>query len=201
MKYLFLIPFFAMTFRNFQFFPGMAIIQELWYGLCLVFLLGVYPIWKWKAHSRITSFELYMLAMILLVPIMSAIPAWREFEQPIIYGFLSQRSSILYAGPLLLVHMIRYKYLTLGDIEKTLLFSVWGILALYTIIRIFLEPANFVSYGFGFVIGDDFRLPGFFLFFGVYYYAFLGFRKKIVKYYLIAVLLFVFYWAKQADAQ
>jgi hypothetical protein len=197
MRYLILIPFFALTFRNFQFFPGMALVQEFWFALCLVFLIVVYPIWKWKVHSRFTSFELYILAMILLVPIMSAIPAWREFGQPIIYGLLSQRSSILYAGALLLIHAIRYKYFTLHDVEKSLVFLAWGTLLLYLIMKSFLDPAMFDSYGNGFVIGDgsgqrSFRLPGFFLFFGVYYYAFLGFRKKSVKYYLMASLFFVF---------
>ena len=189
MRILFLILFFALSFRNFQFFPGMALVQELWYVLCVVFLLAVYPLLKWKAHSRFTSFELYLLAMILLVPIMSAIPAWREFDQPIFYGLLSQRSSSLYASALFLIYVIRYKYFTLYDVEKSLLFLAWGTLILYLIMKTFLDPAMFDSYGNGFVIGDgtgqrSFRLPGFFIFFGVYYYAFLGFRKKSGKYYL-----------------
>lgn len=197
MRYLLLVPFFALTFRNFQFFPGMTLVQEFWNVLCLVFLLVVYPIWKWKEHSRFTSFELYLLLMILLVPIMSAIPAWSEFGQPILYGLLSQRSSILFAGSLLLIHVIRYKYFTLRDVEKALLFLMWGTLLLYLVMKAFLDPAQFADYGKGFVIGEGtgkllFRLPGFFLFFGVFYYAFLGFRKKLVKYYLIAVLFFTF---------
>ena len=197
MRQLFLITLLVMTFRNFQFFPGMAPVQELWFVLCFIFLLTVYPFWKWRTQWRFSSFELYLLAMMLLIPFLSGLFAWREFGQPIIYGFLSQRGVTLFAGALLLIHGLRYRIFTLRDVEKSLLFLAWGTLILYLIMKTLLDPAMFSSYGKGFVEGGDgdhpsFKLPGIFIIFGIYYYLFLGFRKKQGKYYLIAGLFFIF---------
>lgn len=197
MKYLLVSVFLALNSRNFQFFPGMGLIQEFWFGVCFISLLTLYPLLKYKTRWFFSSFELYLLAMIVFAPLLAGISAWREFGQPIFYGLLSLRYTILFAGVLLLIYALRYKIINLRDVEKSLLILAWGTLLLYFMMKIFLDPARFASYGEGFVAGLDgqnpsFKLPGFFIIFGSYYYAFLGFRKKIGRYYLIAGFFFLF---------
>lgn len=196
--HVFLSVFFVMTFRIFQFFPGMALVQELWFVLCFIFLLTVYPFWKSRKRWSLSSFELYLLAITLLIPLLAGISAWREFGQPIVYGLLSQRNVTLFAGALLLIHGLRYQIFTLRDVEKSLLFLAWATLILYLAMKTLLDPAMFVGYGKGFVDGEgsesgaSFKLSGIFIIFGIFYYAFLGFRKKVEKYYLMAGLFFIF---------
>jgi hypothetical protein len=75
----------------------------------------------------------------------------------------------------------------LEDIEAALLYLACG-----TLMRLLLNPANFVSYGVGFIIpptpGNEvsFQLQGTFITSGVLYYATLGIRAGRSKYYLAA---------------
>lgn len=194
MKNLFLVIFFAMSFRLFQFFPGMSPIQESWSILCFVFLVTVYPFWKWRTGWCFSLFELYLLGMMLFIPLMAGFSASREFGQPLVYGILSQRPVALFAAALLLNHCLRHGMFRLRDVERALLSLAWGTLFLYLAMKAFLDPLAFSS-GKGFVIEGEhpsFILPGIFIAFGLYYYVFLGFRTRRRKYYLIAGMLAAF---------
>jgi hypothetical protein len=189
---LFLITFFAMTFRTFQFFPGMAPIQEAWFCGCLIYLLTVYPFFKAETNWLLSRFELYVLGMMCLVPLLSGFSAWQEFGQPFTYGLLSQRSITLLGGVLFLIQGLRCRFFTMMDIEKSLIAIAWGVATLHLTMRALLNPAAYVSYGPGFVTGfaenASFVLPFYFPVFGFFYYAFLGFKTRRLKYYGVAGL-------------
>lgn len=193
MKRVFLGIVFAMTCRTFQYFPGMGVVQEAWFGVCFLYLLTVYPFFKAKTGWRLSWFELYIFVLMIIVPLLSAYSAWRQFGQPFTYGFLSQRGVVLLSGALMLIQGLRHRFFALKDVEKSLLGLAWGVAILHLLMRAFLNPANYVSYGPGFatISGEDafFVLPIFFPVFGFFYYAFLGFRTRQTRYYAFAGFL------------
>jgi len=171
-------------------------IQELWFVLCFIFLVIMYPIIKIKAGLIFNKIELYILFLVVIIPIMAALPAFKEFGQPIIYGILSQRGVAVFGGVLLLFTCLHYQIVKLHELEQIMLFIAWGTFVLYALMKLFLDPNKFISYGNGFVSINDgsylFKLQNYFIMFGLFYYTFRGFRKKIKKDYLIATILFVF---------
>ena len=177
-RYLFLSLFLPLTFGTFQYFPGMAILNALWLVVAFIFLAIPYLYWKARGGWRFTLFELYLLAMMAVIPLLAAVTAWREFGQPTIYGVLAQRRMILSAGALALIYAVRQKRFTTIDIEKTLVLLAWSSLLLCLLIMVLFkkEPS----------LGDTFIV------FGFYYYAFVGFRQKSKKHYLLALLLLAY---------
>jgi hypothetical protein len=133
-----------------------------------------------------------MIALIVVDPVLSAVNAWREFSQPIIYGLLAERRIALIACVLFFVRALRRRSVTLREVEKALLILAWGTMILFTIIRIVIHPSDYADY-IGFVLptmdGGELSLQGYFTLFGVLYYAFRGFRTGRMRDYLLALLL------------
>ena len=184
-----------MSFRTLQYFPGMPYVQELWFVLCLLAFATVYPMMKTRMDWRFLPFELYVL---LLIPVAILLPAWSswyEFGQPFVYGILTQRSVILITTCLFFLNALRLRLIKPSEIESALLMLAWSMFAIYSTMRLFLNPANFISYGPGFVVGYDnnfaFQFSGWFLIYGVGYYFLLGLRLRRLKYYGLAALLFI----------
>jgi hypothetical protein len=181
----------AMNSRTFQFFPGMPLIQELWYVFCFLLLATVFPYWKFKNCWRFSRFEGYLLLLVLIVPCVSAICAWRALGQPLIFGFLAERNVALYAFIVAISFGFRYKSLRVTDVEKSLLLLSWGTMILFTTMHLALRPSDFTRYGIGFVTGPDelaeFKFQLFFVAFGFFYYVFQGFWKKSAKHYVISL--------------
>ena len=186
-----------MTFRVFQFFPGMAYVEESWFVLCFLALVSVYPIWKTARGLRFSTFELYVLALTVIDVVLPAWSAKREFGQPLIYGILTQRGAALLVVPLLFLNAVRSRRISPRDIEVALLACAWGTFFVFLAMRLFLNPANFTSYGVGFAQYINGKavfslglLDGCFFLFGIVYYALMGFRTRRVKYYLAAAIFF-----------
>src|SRR5580693_2120999 len=72
-----------LSFRTFQFFPGMLYIQEAWFVLCCLFVIFVYPFWKLRNGLRISRFELYLLILITSSISVAAWQAQKVFGQPL----------------------------------------------------------------------------------------------------------------------
>lgn len=196
-RYFLVAIFFVLTFRTFQAYPGMGIVKELWIVFTVLFLIFPYFIWKTKTHLRFNSFELYVLSVIIIIPILSAFSAWREFGQPLFLGILSQRTSILSAGALMLIFAYRRNLITLVDIRAALVFLAWSTLILYLFMTIFLDPKKFSTFGLGFVSGGNrsdfaFKFRTEFIIFGFFYYAFIGWRHKSRINWLLALSFFLF---------
>jgi len=184
-----------MTFKTFQYFPGMQYVQEAWFVLCFLIVFFVYPFWKLQMGLRFVWFEVYLLALMLGDVILAAWRAQYVFGQPLLYGILVQRGMVLIAVLLILVNALRRRMVGLAEIESALLYLVWGTFVLFSAMRLLLNPSSFASYGVGFVTepmpGTEaaFVLPSLFLIYGVFYYAILGMRTGLPRYYLAAAVL------------
>ena len=185
-----------LSFRTFQFFPGMPYIQEAWFAFCLVMVIVFYPFLKVRGGLQFSWFELYLL---LLMVFCTSVAAWQArlvFGQPLLYGVLSQRDVVLLGALLVLVQMLGNRMLETADLESVLIFLAWSTFALFSAMRLLLSPSNFLEYGDGFVtrpmagIEPSFKLQEFFILFGVFYYALLGIRTGRARYYLAALVLF-----------
>src|ERR1051326_3954339 len=185
----------AMSCRTFQYFPGMGPVQEGWFVACFVYLLFIYPFFKAQTGWRLSKFELYILALMAIVPFLSAFSSWQQFGQPFSYGFLAQRGVILLAGALMLMQGFQHRFFTLKDIENSLVGLGWVVSVVHLLMRAFLNPADYLSYGPGFVTDSPdhvaFVLPIFFPAFVLLYYSFLGCRTRQIRYYCFAPLFLV----------
>jgi hypothetical protein len=186
----------SLSFRTFQFFPGMPYVQEAWFGLCLLMVIVAYPYLKVRNGLSFSWFEVYLIALIIFATSVAVWQARQVFGQPLIYGILSLRDVVLIGGWLVLVHLLRCGILNTAEFESVLLFLAWSTFALFGAMRVFLSPSNFLAYGEGFVtrpmvgVEPSFKLQEFFILFGVFYYALLGIRTGRTKYYLAALVLF-----------
>lgn len=197
LQYALLALFLLLTFRTIQFFPGMAAVQELWFVFTFLFLVIPYLYWKAQSGWKFSVYELYVIGMIGLIPSLSAISAWREFGQPIIYGVLGQRSCILGAGALAIIYGLRHQLIKLSDIEKALLLLSWGTLLIYLFFYVVFDAAQFSDYNHTFVGGVEvgkakFKFDMTFIIFGFYYFAFLGIRLKVRRYWLLSLPFFIY---------
>jgi hypothetical protein len=175
-----------------MYFPGFSPIQEAWNLLCMLYLAFVYPWGSAKPGKSITAFDLYMLALIVVDPVVSAVNAWREFGQPILYGLLTERRIALIACVLFFTRALRRRSITLREVEKALLILAWGTMILFRIMRTVIDPSKYADYiGFAAPVADGFELslPVFFALFGVLYYAFRGFQTGRTRDYMLALLL------------
>lgn len=185
-----------MTFRTFQFFPGMPYVQEAWFVLCFLAVLFIYPFWKIQGGLKFSRFEIYLLVLVTGGVILTAWRAQSVFGQPLLYGILAQRSVVLVAVLLILVTAMQKGVVKLADVEAAVLWLCWGTFVLYSAMRLLLNPASFAAYGIGFVTesmpgyAPSFKLPSYFILFGVFHYALLGIRTRRARYYFVAALLF-----------
>lgn len=186
---LFLVFALPITFQTFMYFPGMSWVQEFSFALWFLYLVFAYPWSMAKPNNRPSTFEWYVIAVIVITPFLSAFDAWREYGQPLIYGLLAERSLALMAFILFLERALRKGSVTLEEVERALLILAWGTTILYAAIRIFLNPLNYVDYPV-FSNGVGFILPPHFIGFAVYYYFFRGFRTGRRVDYLLAIFLF-----------
>jgi len=194
-RVFYLVVLLLLIFRTFYFFPGMSGIYELWNVICFLYLVFAYPLLKSREHWKLDGFEWYVIALIAIVPIMSAVCAQSEFGQPILYGLLTERSMVAVAAVLFCMHRLRIGFFRLSEVKSALMILAWGTAIFWIFMRIALNPANYVSStrpG-GFVSEAEpywFVLPAQFILIGVLYYALRGLRTGKIRNYLLALLLF-----------
>lgn len=187
-----------LSFRTFQFFPGMPLLQEAWFVMMALALPLVYLPWRLRCGGRLAKFESYVLLLMAVMPIWSALAAQREFGQPLIYGLLAQRGLVLVAAVPLLTRMgLERGWIRFKDLEDTLVLLAWGTLGLYLFMALLLDPsAYFAAYGLGFVSGPgsnaQFKFDVVFIVFGFYYYGFRGLRARTSTDHLRAAFFLLF---------
>ena len=189
LRVLMIMGFLVMMAGTFGSFPGFDPITEIWSVLCLIYLVFAYP---WQGHKglpKISAFEWYLLALIVVPPLWMAFSAQSEFGQPILYGMLAVRDLVRIASILFLVRALRSGVLTLDDVETSLLVLSWSLAILFTSMRLFVPPPPYGKF-IGFVgVSGTYTFKADFMIFGVFYYAFRGFRTRRAKNYLLALLL------------
>lgn len=188
----------TMSLRTFQFFPGVRPLEEIWFVLCALVLLVLYPLLKTYADWTFRPFELYLLCMLPIFLILPGVAAQRNFGQPLVYGILARRSMLLSAMWLLMIEAWRRRWFQSRDVEKVLVFMAWGTSFLYDFMRLFLNPLNFESAPAGFLRGSgtidvSFATPGCFMIFGAIYYSLRAIRERRTRW-----SLYAFYFAINA---
>lgn len=188
----------ALSFQTFHYFPGMSLVQDAWYVLMSIALIGIYLPWRRRQQGSPRSLEAYVLVVLALVPLWSAYAAQREFGQPLLYGLLAQRGFVLVAGIPLLTHQaLATRSITRRDLEHAMVFLAWSTMFLYLAMFLFLDAGSYFSaYGLGFVTNDGkeakFKFNVVFIVFGFFYYAFKGLRHQSRPDYLRCASFFFF---------
>lgn len=176
--------FFLLSFSSFKYLPGMLIVQDIFTGLVLFFLVLIYPfLILTRAHS-ISRLEFYGLLILIIVPPLAAYMAYTEFGQPYLYGLLAQRALILIGCSMMFIYMHRRQVCTLEDVERALLWLAWFSLIASTLANLLLNvnqlgaQAGFSTAG---MDGEDAKLllDTTFIIYGFFYYAFTGFGSQI----------------------
>jgi hypothetical protein len=178
-----------MSVDTFGSFPGFPPVSESWNVLCLIYLVFAYPWLKPKGHSRTSAFEIYLLALITIPPFWMGLCAAREFGQPILYGMLAVRGLIRIASVLFFTRALRSGFFTVEDVKTAIPVLAWSLAILYTTMKVFVTPPPYDKYVGLVGVSGNFIFKSDFLIFGVFYYAFVGFRTRSAKSYLLALLL------------
>lgn len=187
----------VMSFQTFQYFPGMAMVKEIWLLVMLLFLAVPYFAWKVANDFRTSAYELYILILMALIPILSGMAALNEFQQPLLYGTLAQRNMLLGTLALMTIYAVRKNIIRIADIEKSLLVLSWGTLVLYVLMNAFLNPVDFLGDKGGFVGGGgvseaSFKFRTEFIVFGFMYYALIGYRSRKIRPWLLTTPFILF---------
>lgn len=186
----------VMSLRTFSFFPGIRSLEELWFVVCIGGFLLVYPLLKIQADWTFSAIEVYLLVAAVVSIFLPAFTSHDVFGQPLGYGVLARRSVSLVFAWLLLIGAWRRRWVSAAQMERVLVSMAWFTFALYTAMRLLLNPLSFPGAPPGFVLGSGttgatFAVPGCFMTFGVLYYALRGLREKRGLYYLFALVLLV----------
>ncbi len=186
----------TMNLRIFEFFPHFRPLEEVWFLFCLLAFVSLYPLLKARTDWTFSPLELQLLGMMVVLIIIPALSSYSVFGQPLAYGLLARRSSILVVTWLLLRQGLKYQWVNAKDIEVVLLFLTWFVAILYVLMRVFINPNAYPDAPLGFILGlgtEDmaFSAPGHLFPFGTIYYALRGIRERKLVHYLLAAVLFV----------
>lgn len=138
---------------------------------------------RWLDNDwRLNGLEIYAMVL-LLVPLLSAVAARREYDQPFIWGLVAFKDYYLLLGVLVVHRWLRRGWITLGQVEQALLAVAWACLIYFYFATLFINPApyqdsplagaNDVKGG-----GVYYRFNMCALYFGAIYYAARGFMRN-----------------------
>lgn len=183
------------TFRPFDFLPGMSAVRQAWIVFVFLFTLTIYPMWIVRKHWKLSAFELYTIFLIVSIPILSAISARNEFGQSLTYGLLAQRGIVLCATSLILIFAFKHRFFELLQVEKSMLILGWTSLIIFSLFSAVVDPKLFS--GAQFVAGGNtgeeaFMFNAYLIIFCFFYYFYKGYRLHSGRSYLYAMLFFVF---------
>lgn len=171
--------FFMLSFSSIKFIPGMLVVQDVFTGLVLLFLVLIYPHLLLTKKVSIGRLEFYSLLILIAAPNVSAYMAYIEFGQPYWYGLLAQRKLILIGSSLIFIYLYKRLVFSLEDVERALLWLAWFSLIASTLANLLLDAsqlgnqAGFSSAGMG-GEGAKLILETVFIIYGFFYYAFTG---------------------------
>ena len=195
-KRILLAVIFAMNLRIFEFFPHVRPLEEGWFVLCLVIFGIFYTLFKSQSDWRFSLLELYLLGLMIVLIAVPAASAYGVFGQPLYYGILARRSSILITTWLLLINAWKRRWVDADDIEKVLVSLMWFVAILFLGMRLLISPSAFPDAPTGFILGfgtenQAFSAPGYLFPFGNIYYAVKGMRGGSIRDYLFAAAIFL----------
>ncbi len=187
---------FTMNLRIFEFFPHFRPLEEVWFVLCLLTFGCLYPLLKAQNDWKFSLLELYLLGLMAVLIVVPAASAFSVFGQPLYFGILARRSSILIATWLLLIHAWKRGWVNAQDVEKVLVALMWFVAAVFLFMRLFISPSAFPDAPTGFILGfgtenQAFSAPGYLFPFGTIYYTLQGLRDGRTRSYLYAAVIFL----------
>jgi len=189
----------AVTFRVFLasiLFNVELLFETLMEGL--VFLYVAYRLAKRALEKdwSVNSMEIY-LGILFLFPILPAIAAVREFDQPFLYGLATYRDFYLLFGGLVVYNLLRSGELDIKLVEKAFVVLAIIFMLFSYFLTVFVDPTQFQDTaisGSNTAKGADvyYRLNMALFFFGSVYFTVKAFYQKNL-FYLAIALLFIFY--------
>ena len=194
-KRVFLLIVLTMNLRIFEFFPYVRPVEELWFVLCLLTFVFLYPVIKARSDWTFSRLELYLLSLLVVLVFLPALNSYNNFGQPLIYGVLARRSTVLITTWILLINAWKLTWINESDIKTVLLFLMWSVCGIFLFMRTFIDAGSVVDAPIGFVLGfgtdtQVFSAPGFLFPFGTLYYGLRGIREGRLVYYLCAAGVF-----------
>lgn len=189
---------FLLIFKINFLFPDLNIIHEIWILITAAILLLLYAPWRLMHLGTADKYELYLISLSLVIPVLATITASVTFGQPILYGLLAQRGFVLVLGaPLLLRYLLNKQIVNLSDLLHGLSILAWTTLLLYTFLTLALDPSKYYQeYGVSFSSTGDadarFKFSITFILYGYFFYLFKAYRTKRLYHYFNCLLFFIY---------
>lgn len=173
--------------------------------LIIVFIFGCWLLIRHYFSERLfeknTSIEKYVITVWILF-VTSVLLTRINFNQPFIYGILSERRSITCLLGVILYWLLKKNYLNLKNLEDIFVFSFFIVLISYFLMNIFIPPSIMIETD----IKDINQFASFSEQRGIYRYRFdmslvvfgiiyaMSTQKKIImKLFLISAIFYIFY--------
>lgn len=195
----------------FSFFSSMRLIHKLpipygtYIEVCILFISCLYIFWRYFVglfckcrEQSLGLYELYILSLIFLVPLYTALRAYDTFGQPLIYGLLTQRSFMLAGYALIIFTGIKHGYFKADHLESILVKLAWLWMLFCAFLQIFINADSLVNLSPFFIGGESsqegvyFRYDPVLFIFGFIYYLYKGYLKDN-KCYMALSLPFLFF--------
>ena len=169
--------------------------EDFFFRMHAVFLIislifvGLYTANNINKNRKIDSNIKYFLLLMLLVPFYSAMMAHIEFDQPILYGLLSQRGWAIIGAALFLYYAISTKDNILKIVELSFVILAWSSLFYFSYLYLTFDVN--VESEFTRLTekrGLRIKLNEYFITFGILYYFIKFDSLRSVKYFLYFVL-------------
>ncbi len=195
LAYSILVLIFTSTFRVFATLPLDTLHQGL--STFAIITLTIYYILNLFVHfreHRITRLDLLMWVFVF-VNFFSAYQGHKVFNQPYYYGIMAQRSVLLSLSGILLISLLRNRWITILQVERSFVVLSLSLLIIFYFFFLFVDPRNFQQLEFvafspirGYRYRFQFALVLMLLFYSLFK---VSHEKKGA--YMIIVLLILFY--------
>jgi hypothetical protein len=182
--------------RTLQYIPGFTYSLEV--GIVSAIIgFGIIILRYPRSIGSNLGLELYVIILMIFLPIWSAVASNIVHRQPFEFGLLSYRGYWLSAFGLALLYSFRAGVISTREVDHSLVVCAWIMLVLYLLILFFLNPADYLSYGVGFI--EDRNIEGYrFKFnhnltvYAMFHYAVRGLRYSRTRWYILSGLLWLF---------
>lgn len=192
---------FVFLFKFFQSTPFEAFFFQLQAGYLVgIFVFVLLYLYQYVfINKKINRIILYFILLIFIVPIYSGVRSLSVFEQPFVYGVLSERNWIALGVGVWLYFVLSMKKISFESLEYSFVFMAWLSILSFSLIVVLYDAGNLteISDSTKYVYlsedrGVRFKFQNYFITFGVIYY-FIKYTKKSDVKYLFFTIFFLLY--------
>ena len=193
---LFLVLIFSTNFLQSTILQGLFFNAQIIYYLFLL-LFFCFILFKLVLTKHVDNFGIvcYFLFLAITIPLYSASISNITFNQPILFGLLSERSWILLISGIWIYYMVTNQKIKIINVERIFIFIAWFSLILFffqNYIGGYDTFFNTVGGDFDIYRGRRFVFQKYFITFGIIYY-FIKFSNTKKFYHLVYFLLFLLF--------